>query len=231
MKKRIILADEADLMLIGIQTILKDHPQWEIAHTARSADELIATSKDLSPDVIAFNEKLDQLIDVLVIVERLKQTTPRSKLIVIGSLVEGLLIRDLFACGGLAYLFEGDDLKDHLLPAMSAVAADRPYLSPTANSAYLLAMQSPMRDWQLDPEARTMLRLLMQGLHINEIAEQMNIPVRRAYFVRHKLKERFGASTNEHLISRAISEGFSTPDAILEKRDVVLPRKLSKLTG
>ena len=213
MERRIIIADEADLMLIGIETILKNNPVWKIAYTARSASELIEICKQQLPDVIILNERLDQLIDVLVVVERLKQVTPRTRLMVLGSLTEGLLIRDLFACGVLAYLFEGDDLKDHLLPAISAVVQDRPYLSPTANSAYLVAMQSPLRDWQLDSEARAMLRLLMQGLHIAEIARQLDIPMRRAYFLRHKLKQRFGATTNEHLISRAVAEGFSTPDA------------------
>ena len=213
MERRIIIADEADLMLIGIETILKNNPAWKIVYTARSASELIEVCRQQLPDVIILNERLDQLIDVLVVVERLKQVTPRTRLMVLGSLTEGLLIRDLFACGVLAYLFEGDDLKDHLLPAISAVVQDRPYLSPTANSAYLVAMQSPLRDWQLDSEARAMLRLLMQGLHIAEIARQLDIPMRRAYFLRHKLKQRFGAATNEHLISRAVAEGFSTPDA------------------
>lgn len=231
MKKQIIIADEADLMLIGMEALLQGQTNWEICATARSADELFLINQTHSPDVILFNERLDQLLDVLVIVERLKQVSPRSRLIMLGNLTEGLFIRDLFACGVLAYLYEGDDLKDHLLPAVNSVIQDRPYLSPTANSAYLLAMQSPLRDWQLDPEARTMLRLLMNGVHINAIAHQMNIPMRRAYFLRHKLKQRFGASTNEHLISRAIAEGFTTPDAHLEKQAVILPRRLSKLTG
>jgi DNA-binding NarL/FixJ family response regulator len=231
MKNRIVIADEADLMLIGIQTILKERSLYETIPTARSASELIELSKELLPDVIVFNERLDQLIDVLVIVEHLKQVSPRSQLIVLGSLTEGLLIRDLFASGVLAYLYEGDDLKDHLLSAVSAVVNERPYLSPTANSAYLLAMQSPLRDWYLDSEVRMMLRLLMQGVHITGIARQMNIPMRRAYFLRHKLKQRFGATTNEHLISRAIAEGFSAPEVALEKQHVVLPRRLSKLTG
>jgi hypothetical protein len=32
----------------------------------------------------------------------------------------------------LGYLYEGDDLKDHLLSAIGAVVDNRPYLSPTA---------------------------------------------------------------------------------------------------
>lgn len=178
MKRRLIMADEADLMLIGIQTILKANPALEVIYTARSASELLETCKRLLPDMVILNERLDALIDVLALVERLKQVTPRSRLVVLGSLTEGLLIRDLFACGVLAYLFEGDDLKDHLLAAIGAAMQDRPYLSPTANSAYLVAMQSPLRDWQLDSEARAMLRLLMQGLHIAEIARQLDIPMR-----------------------------------------------------
>jgi len=213
MKRRILIADEADLMLVGIQTILKDNPACEVVATVRSASELLETCKPLRPDVIILNEQLDTLVDVLALVERLKQVTPHSRLMILGGLSEGLLIRDLFACGVQAYLFTGDDLKDQLLSAISAVVQDRPYLSPTANSAYLVAMQSPLRDWQLDTEARAMLRLLMQGLHIADIARQLDIPMRRAYFLRYKLKQRFGATTNEHLISRAVAEGFATTEA------------------
>lgn len=230
MRKQVVIADEADLMLAGIETILNGQTTWEITASARCADDLFTISQAQSPDIIIFNDQLDQLLDVLVIVERLRKLTPHSKLIILGRLTEGLLIRDLFACGVLSYLYEGDDLKNHLLPAINTVGQERPYLSPTANSAYLLAMQTPLRDWQLDIESRTMLRLLMQGIHIMAIAQQMKIPIRRAYFLRHKLKLRFGASTNEHLITRAMAEGFTIPDSHLEKQTVILPRRLSKLT-
>ena len=47
----------------------------------------------------------------------------------------------------------------------------------------------------------------------DDIARQLDIPMRRAYFLRYKLKQRFGATTNEHLISRAVAEGFATAEA------------------
>jgi DNA-binding CsgD family transcriptional regulator len=53
----------------------------------------------------------------------------------------------------------------------------------------------------------------MQGLPIADIARQLDIPMRRAYFLRYKLKQRFGATTNEHLISRAVAEGFAPTEA------------------
>lgn len=209
---QLLLADEADLVLIGAQAILKDRPDWEVSQTARNGGELLEAARHLQPDIILFNEHLDPLIDVLALVERLKQAAPNSRQIVLGNKVDGLLVRDLFVCGVLGYLFTGDDLKDCLIPALTTVMNNRPYLSPTANAEYLVAMQSPLRDWKLDSEARAVLRLLSRGMHINDIAEQLNVPLRRIYWVRQKLRKRFGANTNEHLISMAVSEGFAYTD-------------------
>jgi DNA-binding NarL/FixJ family response regulator len=112
----------------------------------------------------------------------------------------------------LGYFFSGDDLHECLLPGLNTVIHNRPYLSPTANAEYLVTMQSPLRDWQLDSESRAVLRLLARGLHISEIAAQMDVPLRRIYWVRQKLRKRFGANTNEHLISMAATEGFTYTD-------------------
>ncbi len=60
----------------------------------------------------------------------------------------------------------GDDLTICLPAAIEMALRGRPYLSPTANAEYLTAMQSPLRDWKLDAEARTVLRLLARGFHI-----------------------------------------------------------------
>ncbi|MBZ0275483.1 MAG: response regulator transcription factor [Anaerolineae bacterium] len=208
---RILLGDEADVVLIGVQTILNGSTDWDMIYTARSGGELIEIAREAQPDVIVFNERLDPLIDVLALVERLKHAAPQSRLVVLGGQVDGLLVRDLFACGVLGYLFLGDDLGDCLPPALGTVLNNRPYLSPTANAEYLVAMQSPLRNWQLDSEGRAVLRLLARGLHITQIAEQMDVPLRRIYWVRQKLRKRFGANTNEHLISMAVSEGFAYP--------------------
>lgn len=212
MEMRLLLADEADLVLIGTQTILKDRPDWEVMQTARSADDLLEAARCCQPDIILFNEHLDPLIDVLALVERLKNIAPNSHQIVLGSQVDGLLVRDLFACGVMGYLFSGDDIGDCLIPALTTVINNRPYLSPTANAEYLVAMKSPLRDWKLDSEARAVLRMLARGLHINDIATQMDVPLRRIYWVRQKLRKRFGANTNEHLISMAVAEGFAYTD-------------------
>jgi DNA-binding NarL/FixJ family response regulator len=160
--------------------------------------------------LILFNEWFHN-VDILTVVERIQHAAPDARLIVMGVLANGLLIRDLFAMGVKGYLYKSDDLLSCLPQAVETVMRDRPFLSPTANSEYLVAMQSPGRDWQLDPQARMVLRLLAQGLHISQIAGRLGISMRRVYWLRQKLRRRFNAPTNEYLILRAVAEGFARP--------------------
>lgn len=211
MSNRIVLADPSDLVLLGMQNVLKTHLLFDGVQTTRSAEELLDILVQFQPDVLVCHERLDTAVDVLTLTERIRYLSA-AKLVILGYWVDGLLIRDLFACGVNGYLYIPDDLTDCLVPALKTVLHNRPYLSPTANAEYLVAMQSPLRDWQLDATARAVLHLLARGTHVSDIARQMNASLRQIYWVRRKLRIRFGATTNEHMISRAAAEGFLARD-------------------
>jgi DNA-binding CsgD family transcriptional regulator len=52
------------------------------------------------------------------------------------------------------------------------------------------------------------LQLLAHGEHVGQISKRLGIDKRRVYWVREKLRRRFGATTNENLIFQAASQGF-----------------------
>lgn len=207
MKVRIVVADATDLIRLGMGAVLAARPEFLVEASVGTLAELSAVVEK-KPHVMVLDERLDPDVDILKIVEQVGERTPQTRLLVSGYLRDGLLIRDLFAAGSRGYLYKGDALQEALLSAIQTVMRDRPYLSPTANAEYLVAMQTPQRDWQLDREARSVLRLLVQGQHVGQIALALDIDPRRVYWVREKLRERFGAMTNEHMISRAAAEGF-----------------------
>ncbi|MEO0561320.1 MAG: response regulator transcription factor [Chloroflexota bacterium] len=207
---RIFIADDSDLTIRGAVAVLETDHRLRVVGTARGMDDLLTALEQVAADVVLLNEWLYNT-DVLNAVEQVRAAAPLTRLIVMGSLSDGLLIRDLFAVGVGGYLFKSDDLETHLITAVDTVMRDRPYLSPTANAEYLVAMQSPQRDCYLDGEARQVLRMLANGAHVGEISRELAISVRRVYWVRQKLRDRFGATTNEHMISRAAQEGFIFP--------------------
>ena len=207
---RIVIADNSDLTIRGTRTVLAEDHRFQVVGSARSIQALINKLATCPTDLVLMDEWLYNT-DVLDAVERVRAVAPLAKIIVIGSQSDGLLIRDLFEIGVGGYLFKSDDLETQLLTAVDTVMRERPYLSPTANAEYLVAMQSPQRECRLDGETRSVLRMLANGAHVGEIAQALDVTVRRVYWVRQKLRQRFGATTNEHMMSRAAQEGFIFP--------------------
>lgn len=208
---RIILADRHDLSLIGSWAVLLHSPEFDVVAAVTQVDTLLTVTRHFKPQVIIFDEHIFPQVDVYQTLHDLREIVPDVKIIIVGELYDGLHIRDLFHAGANAYLYRQDTLQDCLELAVRTVMRNRKYLSPTANAEYLVAMQSPQRDWNLDQEARTVLRMLAQGNRACEIADELDIETRRVYWVRQKLRKRFGAETNEQLISIAATEGFIYP--------------------
>lgn len=206
----ILIADGSSLTVIGAETLLRERADTLVTK-AENADDLIAQASAQQPAIVLMGDRFDPLFDTAVLIERITRAAPAARIILIGSSIDGLIIRDLFMLGICGYLAAGDDLSTCLLTAVDTVLRERPYLSPTANAEYLIVMQiGTKQEWQLDPEAREVLRLLASGFTASQIAVQLNLKLRRVYWVTEKMRARFGVATNEHLISRVAAEGFAT---------------------
>jgi DNA-binding NarL/FixJ family response regulator len=208
MTTRILIGASSSLAVIGAELVLKRRADTLIT-AAENGNHLLTLARNTRPALVLLGDRFDPLIDTLSLVEQLLALDAPARILVMGALSEGLLIRDLLAMGVSGYLMEADDLPGCLLTAVETVLRQRPYLSPTANAEYLIAMQGSQSAWKLDPEARSVLRLLAGGFTVREIAAQLHLTRRRVYWVCEKMRNRFGASTNEHLISRAAAEGFA----------------------
>jgi DNA-binding NarL/FixJ family response regulator len=210
MTTHILIADGSSLTVIGAETLLRERANTLVTQ-AENADDLIAQASVQQPAIVLMGDRFDPLFDTAVLIERIIRAAPAARIILIGTSIDGLIIRDLFMLGICGYLAAGDDLSACLLTAVDTVLRERPYLSPTANAEYLVIMQTGKKqEWQLDPEARAVLRLLASGFTASQIAAQLNLKLRRVYWVTEKMRARFGAATNEHLISRVAAEGFAT---------------------
>lgn len=208
MTVKIVIADDMDLTLEGMKAILRQYGSFQLAGAYQLLSEMLETIPGLHPDVILVGDKLEPGLDVLALVERIRQAAPRARIVVLSNLPDGLIVQELFNAGVDGYLYKNDPLSLYLIEAIQTVMRGRPYLSPTANSEYLLAMQSDRAGWQLDAEARDVLRLMANGYRPQEIAQLRNASVRRVYSVCERLRRRFGADTNVQLIALAAEEGF-----------------------
>lgn len=207
-KMRIVAADDVDLVLTGIKAILTAWDECDLLGVYACLPDLLHALRTVSPDVIIVGDRLDMDYAPLKLIDTLKALTPRARLVLLGNMVDGFAVQELFKRSIHAYLYKSDPLTETLIPALRAVSAGKPYLSPTASAEYLLSTQSGSARFRLDSEALLVLQRLADGCTVQEIAAQLKVTVRHVYWVREKLRRRFGASTNEVIISRARLEGF-----------------------
>jgi len=205
----IVIADDSDLMIYGIQTLLLEKKQFEIVGAARYLEALLKIIKTKQPDIILLGEGIYDL-DLLTTIEHIRAITHEPRLIIIGTMADGSFIYDLFTAGACGYLFKNDDLVKSIPQAVINIAEGKPYLSPTANAEFLIASEAlcHLKVKALDSDMRSVLQLLAKGETPGRIAYLLNIPIKRVYRIRERLKRRFNARTNEHLITRAAAEGF-----------------------
>jgi two-component system response regulator DevR len=208
MTVKIIVADQMDLALEGIEAVLSQHRDFEVIGTCQTLVDLLAMLTEQRPDVLLIGDRLELGLDVLSLVKRVQTVAPRTRIIVMSAMPDGLVVHELFACGVGGYLYKNDPLRATLSEAIRTVMRKQPYLSPTANTEYLIAMQSDRPGWQIDEEALDVLRLLARGCRPQEISVMRGMLLRRVYWVANKLRDRFGAETNAHLVARAAEEGF-----------------------
>lgn len=210
---KVLVCDDSDIFILGIQTILASHYHFRVVGTARFLDELIEEIRVHRPHIVVLNEFLYN-VDIMTALQQIfsacEQHRCQIRILVTGSLNDGFFIRNLMLAGVSGYLSKNDDLRPILVKALYSVIQDRAYLSATANTEFSTIQHKTKSELlkAINDETREVLRMLANGMYPRAIALKMGISERRVYRLREKLRTRFGARTNEELIRRAVAEGF-----------------------
>ena len=208
---RILVAHEMDLVTQGVHHVLATNSSCSVVAECHTLNDMLDVLKSAPIDILVCSEQIDPFQDTVRLTRLLRSTAPNVHIIFIGASNDGRLMRDLFHLGLSAYLHQGDPLSDCLPAAIHAALRGSLYLSPTANTEYIVAMQASAHHWHIDEEAITVLRLLAAGGTPNAIATEMKVKRRHIYWICDKLRYRFGAVTNTQMVGYAIAEGYISP--------------------
>jgi len=156
---KVVIADDSDLMIVGTQAIIESDANYCVVGFGQTLNEVLKPIKLHSPEIAILGECLYDT-EILSAVDILRAKSPSTQILVIGMMTDGTLIHNFFVRGVKAYLYRSDPLRYCLLLAIRTVLNHRPYLLPTANAEYLLALQSGQTILPLNIEARTVLNYL-----------------------------------------------------------------------
>jgi DNA-binding NarL/FixJ family response regulator len=122
-RPRVLLADDHPALLKGANALLK--PQFEVVGSVKDGDTLVSEALRLRPDVIVADITLPVLSGIDVVYE-LREAALAPKIVYLTIHSEQPFIEACMVEGALGYVLK-PHMKSHLIPAIQAALAGRPY--------------------------------------------------------------------------------------------------------
>ena len=175
---RMLVADDHEVIRSGMASMLEG-TDIEIVGQAGSGEETVTLAKELKPDVISLDIRMENG-DGLTALEQIREAMPDSKVMILSTFDNPTYVARAHALGAKEYILKGTS-RDQLVDAIRAVAEGRD--SPRQGQMSRIAGQMATRNKQPDSEIpltqreTQVLRHLALGLSNKEIAQSLEISI------------------------------------------------------
>jgi len=208
-KVKIFLVDDHRVVLEGIKSALREHPQFRVTGEALNGREAVRRIKALKPDIVIMDISMPDLngIDATL---QIKKFDPRIRIIIFTMYSNIEYMIDLFNAKVSAYVLKEDPMSDLML-AIETVHRGGIYfgsLTPAILSRHreALAGSKVSRDnfSTLSLREREIFQLLAEGESIKAIAAKLGISPKTVESHKYKIMDKLSANTLTDLTRIAI---------------------------
>jgi DNA-binding NarL/FixJ family response regulator len=195
----VLLADDHTIVTEGLAALLAKH-DYDVVGTVGDGHQLIDAATRLRPDVIVTDLSMPGLtgLDVLA---RLKAERVESKVIIL-TMHNDADVASLAMRGGASGFLLKESAGDELLAAIRQVLQGRVYLTPALTKAVMerMAGASGAAEPQLTVRQRDVLRLIVKGQRMKEIAANLGLSVRTVETHKYEMMETLRLHSTAELV-------------------------------
>ena len=199
----VLLADDHEIMTDGLSRILGE-ADFEVVGAVLDGQRLIDAAIRLRPDLIITDLSMPGLtgLDVLA---RLKAERLESKVIVLTMHHDAELATDVIRAGASGFLLK-ESAGDELLVAIRHALEGKVYITPTITKGVLerMAGGAKTKDPPLTPRQRDILRLIVKGQRMKEIAANLGLSTRTIEGQKYAMMETLGVTSTAELVRYAL---------------------------
>ncbi|CAG0954467.1 MAG: response regulator [Anaerolinea sp.] len=168
----IALADDHPLIRKILRQELERSLDFQVLWEVGEPDQLLSAIHHQPPDVLVLDLTFSGTgFEPAAAVRDLRARLPALKILILTAQDDPVWVEELLRAGAHGYVVKSDDLSLRLAEAIRAVAAGRPFLSPSAAGSLVQAK----RRFSLTPRERAILRLAAEGRSNPEIAQALAI--------------------------------------------------------
>jgi DNA-binding NarL/FixJ family response regulator len=209
-RPRVLLTGGSSILRATFEKLLES--ECELVGTAADLPTLLSLASRHKPDVIVLDVSLPAL-EVHKVADRLFRLIPDAKLLVLAETRSIDQVREAFRQGATGYLLKTSKVQE-LTQAIGTMLRGRAYVTPliTENLAdsWLREANKEKPLLALTPRQQEVLRLLMEGNSMRQIAKILKVSPRTVAFHKYRIMSRLGSSSSVELIRYAIKHGIDS---------------------
>ena len=204
----ILLVDDHAVVREGYRRLLERRSDLHVAAEAASAEQALVCLRQMTPDVIVLDLSLPGMGGV-ELTQRILQRHPDARILIFSMHRNSLFATQAIRSGALGYVTKSSD-PEILVQAVYMVARREKVLSPdiAPELALTLLDGSSNPAEQLSPREFEILRLLLDGLAVDEIGRILNISPKTVQNSHYQIKTRLGVKNDLDLARFAIRYGL-----------------------
>lgn len=206
---RILIADDHAIMRGGLKQLIEFDARLQVAAEAENGAQVLEQLRTGEFDLLLLDMSMPGLSGEDLI-SRVHSRYPRLPILVLSMHNEAQIAQRALRAGASGYLTK-DHNPETLLAAIHRVAGGGRYLDPRIAEQLAFASSSPTDDAaaQLSDREFQILRLLAQGLSVNQIADQLVISNKTVSTHKTRLMEKMGFTCNADIIKYAMTHGLT----------------------
>ncbi|HMU92245.1 MAG TPA: response regulator transcription factor [Anaerolineales bacterium] len=174
----ILIADDHEVVRNGIRSYLETLPDFQVVGEASSGEEALLMVAELIPDIVLLDLIMPGM-DGIETTRRIKQTSPRTQVVVLTSYHEDVHIFPALKAGAIAYILK--DMKmEKLSEVLHRAVQGEVTLHPRVAARVLQNIRGENGEEQplftdLTDRETDVLKLIANGLTNSQIAEKLVI--------------------------------------------------------
>jgi DNA-binding NarL/FixJ family response regulator len=202
-RNTVLLADDHRIVLEGLARLLREH-EFDVVGAVGDGNQLIDAAKRLRPEVIVTDFSMPEL-DGLDVLTRLKAERVESRIIVLTMHHDPDLATTAMRAGASGFLLK-ESAGDELVAAIRQVLQGRVYLTPALTKDVVERMSSPSATSkpELTPRQRDVLRLIVKGQRMKEIAANLGLSIRTVETHKYEMMQALDLHSTAELVRYAL---------------------------
>jgi DNA-binding NarL/FixJ family response regulator len=202
-RNTVLLADDHTIVVEGLTRLLREHG-FDVVGAVSNGHELVEAAKRLRPEVIVTDLSMPELSGLDVVL-RLKAERVESRIIVLTMHHDADLATTALRAGASGFLLK-ESAGDELISAIRQVLQGRVYLTPALTKDVVERMASPSAALkpELTPRQRDVLRLIVKGQRMKEIAANLGLSIRTVETHKYEMMQALDLHSTAELVRYAL---------------------------